>query len=480
MSKAEKNQGFNRRDFLKNGAAASAFLLGSGMFLKSCATEKSGSVSGAKNIIFMVSDGMSIGTLTSADLTMQRKLGKQSNWMRLYRENLCKRALMDVAIYDAIVPDSAASAAAWGSGHRIPPRMLNIGVNGDHYTPINTIMKNAGKSTGLVTTTRITHATPAGFTANVEHRDMEDEIAEQYYQREHDLYLGGGATHFRSSTRADGVDLFDAFSNKGYQVVKNKSELNSLRSDGKVLGIFAESHLPYSLDRVHTPELESTVPSLPEMTKIALDRLSRNPEGFILQVEGGRVDHGAHWNDIGALIYDQIEFDDAIGVVLDFIEKNPDTLLIMTTDHGNASPTLNRSQNGYPESATEFDTIQNLRFTNTWVLEGLDDSSTVPFIRNRVEEATNFRISTNEATALQQAIRGQFRAIYHPMMSDRQSVLGQIIANYTSVNWTGTNHTGDYVELAAMGPGSEKVDGLVINTELFHLMLEATHVKANV
>lgn len=477
MSKDKKREGLNRRDFIKNGAA-SALFISSGAWLSGCLPNNQKKSSGkARNVIFMVSDGMSIGALTSADLTMQRKLGKESNWMRMYRNNLCKRALMDVAIYGAIVPDSAASAAAWGCGHRVEPRKLNIGPNNEVFTPINTIFKNAGKSTGLVTTTRITHATPAGFTVNVDHRDKEDEIAMQYYEREHDVYLGGGLTHFSPEKRTDNIDMIERFKSKGYQVVRDKSQLRSIDSSGKLLGIFADSHLPYTLDRVNTPELDAKVPTLSEMTQVALDRLNRNSNGFILQVEGGRVDHGAHSNDIGGLIYDQIEFDDAIGTVLEFVKDNPDTLVIMTTDHGNASPTLNRSQNGYDASEIEFDKIQNFKHTNSWVLERLDARSSVNVITSTVEEATGIKITTHQATTLQQALRGTYEALYHPMMSDPQATLGQILANYLSVSWTGTNHTGDYVELASFGPGSEMIDGLVINTELFNVMLKATQIE---
>lgn len=477
MSNDRKVDGLNRRDFLKNGAV-SALFLSSGALLTGCLPNDQKKSPGiARNVIFMVSDGMSIGALTSADLTMQRQFGKESHWMRLYRNNLCKRALMDVAIYGAIVPDSAASAAAWGCGHRVEPRKLNIGPNNEVFTPINTIFKNAGKSTGLVTTTRITHATPAGFTVNVDHRDKEDEIAMQYYQREHDVYLGGGFTHFNPEKREDGVDLVERFRENAYQVVKNKSQLRSVDSSGKLLGLFADSHLPYTIDRINTPELDANVPTLSEMTQIALDRLNRNSNGFILQVEGGRVDHGAHSNDIAGVIYDQIEFDDAIGTVLDFVKDNPDTLVIITTDHGNASPTLNRSQNGYDATEIEFDRIQKFKHTNSWVLERLDARSTVNEIRSRVEEATGIQITMHQATILHQALRGTYEALYHPMMSDPQATLGQILANYLSINWTGTNHTGDYVELAAFGPGSEMIDGLVINTELFHVMLKATQIK---
>jgi len=476
MNDKNLKNGFSRKDFFKSSAAASALLMGAGFLTSGCSTNGRSRAGDAKNVIFLVTDGMSIGALTSTDMTMRRKLGRVSNWIDLYEKNKCRRSLMDVAPLDAIVTDSAASAAAWGCGHRVPVRKLNMGPNDEIYTPILTHFKNTGKSTGLVTTARITHATPAGFAANVEHREMEDEIAEQYYDREHDVYMGGGDRHFDASKREDARDLYSDFSSKGYQVVKNSDELASASNEGKLLGVFSDGHLPYELDRTNTPDLLNSVPSLSEMTQVALERLSRNSNGFILQIEGGRIDHGAHGNDLGALIYDQIAFDDAIGVVLKFQEENPDTLVIITTDHGNASPTLNRSFNGYEATEIEFDRIHEFKHTTDWVLEGLDESSNVNYIRERVEEATRIGITSDQANILQQAIRGEHRALYE-MMSPPDATLGAIMANYTSVNWTGTSHTGDYVQLAALGPGSDKLNGFTINTDLFYLMAESAGVQ---
>lgn len=429
----------------------------------------------AKNIIFYVSDGMSIGALTSTDMTMRRKYGKASNWVNLYQENKCHRALMDTAPLNAIVTDSAAAGSAWGCGHRVPVRKINMGPNNEMYEPIFSIFKRKGKATGIVTTTQITHATPASFVANVEHRGMQEDIAIQYLETEHDLYLGGGDEHFSAEDREDGADLFLQFEQRGYNVVRTASELQNISGNGKLLGTFGRGHLPFELDRVNTSNLERDVPSLAEMTKIAIERLSANSNGFIMQVEGGRVDHAAHRNDLGGLIYDQIAFDDAIGEGLKFAEENPDTLIIITTDHGNASPTLNRSQNGYDATEIEFDTVHNFKHTNDWILSGLDESSSINRIRERVEAASTFGITPDQARELQLALKGERRSLYE-MMSGPRPTLGSIISNYTSVGWTGTSHTGDYVQLAALGPGSEALNGFIKNTDLFDLMTEAAGV----
>jgi alkaline phosphatase len=109
----------------------------------------------------------------------------------------------------------------------------------------------------------------------------------------------------------------------------------------KVLGLFYDSHLPYTIDHIHSDALKRTVPTLAEMTRKALEILGDAPNGFLLQVEGGRVDHAAHANDAASIMWDQLAFDDAVEVVYEFVAKRDDTLMIVTSDHGNANPGLN-------------------------------------------------------------------------------------------------------------------------------------------
>jgi len=454
-----------RRDFLKTGAM-STMLLGTGMFVgPACTTVREKGE--AKNIIFLVSDGMSAGTLTMADVMRRRQEGRVSNWIRLYEEGTVRRGLMDMAAADAIVTDSAAAAASWGCGHRVNNGYLNIGPDGTHHKPIQSIFRDAGKATGLVTTTEITHATPAGFAANVESRNYGETIAEQYLEREVDLLLGGAHRHLSGDLREDGADLYEQFRQKGYHIARQKSEMEA--GNGRLLGVFSNGHLPYSLDHRQDSRLMETVPTLAEMTDLALRKLSSHPDGFLLQVEGGRVDHAAHGNDVGGLIHDQIAFDDAIGVAMAFAENRDDTLVIITTDHGNANP-------GFSYSPDEhFDQIYEFTQTNWWIMQELNENSSVLDIRERIETATGLGIATSEADVLRRSLRGEYSAIYS-LMNTPRAILGQIIANHTHVNWISGTHTADYVELAAFGPGSEALEGFVINTHLFDVMVEAAGV----
>ena len=210
----------SRRDFLKTGALG-ALALGTGGMATTANGQSRTDVADvsapgdAKNVIFLVSDGMSAGTLTMADLHRRRHEGRRSNWLRLYDEGRVNHGVMDMAPANSIVTGSAAAASSWGSGHRVVNEMVNMSPEGEKYRTILQIFRDAGRGTGLVTTTRITHATPAGFGINMPARWSEDKIAAQYLEREYDVLMGGGARHFDPDQRGDGTDLYQGFEDKG-------------------------------------------------------------------------------------------------------------------------------------------------------------------------------------------------------------------------------------------------------------------------
>ncbi|MFO7776535.1 MAG: alkaline phosphatase [Candidatus Hydrogenedentota bacterium] len=227
--KTNGNQGMVRRDFLKASAAA-AVLFGGGRQAAQAETTllPNQSQGEARNVIFLVSDGMSMGALTTADHMLRRHHGRASHWMKLYEEEHVKRGLMDMASANSLVTGSAAASSSWGSGQRVVNRSVNTTEDGESLTPILQYCKDAGKGTGLVTTARLTHATPAGFGVSVPNRGMEDEIAEQYLERAYDVLLGGGVRHFEANQRGDGQDLFEAYRDAGYAVVSTRDELLGL------------------------------------------------------------------------------------------------------------------------------------------------------------------------------------------------------------------------------------------------------------
>lgn len=428
-----------------------------------------------KNIIMMVSDGMSSGTLSMTDIFHHRKFGKHSNWINLYHENKVSRALMDMASASSIVTDSAAASSSWGGGHRVSNGSLNVGANGEEHTPIWLKFKKAGKMAGCVTTVAITHATPAGFLANSKRRNAQDDVAEQYLERGYDVLLGGGNDFFDASVRKDKKDLYSAYKKKGYQIARNKSELKNLSSKAPVLGIFANDALPYSIDRISSEELQKDIPTLAEMSAKAIDILSQSKKGFVLQIESGKVDWAAHANDLGGLLYEQIQFDEALKVVMDFAEKDKETLVIITTDHGNANPGIIYGKN----ANDNFDSVQKYRQTNEWILNSFSDKSTVKSIIETVEYANGNILSEEDAqkilsyySNLEKSEDGLYNYKKLPFKT-----FSEIQQKTNSVGWISMDHSADYVELAMFGPGSENLKPFVKNTDLHYFMLEVAEIE---
>lgn len=461
-----------RRDFLNIGVLAT---VGGAIATPSLAGQLTGNLElpakgKAKNIIFMVSDGMSHGTINMADLLLQRKEGRSSNWIKLYREQKATRAYMDTASADSMVTDSAAGSSSWGGGVRVNNGALNVGPDGTLYKPILQKFKDGGKAVGCVTTVPITHATPAGFCVSTKSRGSQEDIATMYLDLKFDVMMGGGTEFFSAEKRKDKRDLFAEFAKSGIQVARTKSEMDNCKTGVPMLGVFHADGLPYTLDQKADSGLISSIPTLADMTRKAIAQLSKNPKGFVLQVEGGKVDWGAHANDLGALIYDQIAFDDAIAVAIEFAEKNNDTLVVITTDHGNASPALIKSL----KVDEKFDKVQKLKYTNEWVLNGIRKTDTPQQVIDRMFEAQGFAITKEEATELLTHYsdldnEGIYNAYKLPFKR-----LGQIQQSYTSVGWCGMDHSSEFVELGMFGPGSEHLPPFVKNTDLHNFMLKVT------
>lgn len=463
----------DRRKFLKGSALLSGILTLSPFELFSSRnTISSNTIGRAKNIIFMVSDGMSLGTLSMTNLYSKNILGRESNWMNLYHEKKVVRALMDTASASSIVTDSAAASSAFGGGIRVKNGVLNMGPNGEKHLPIWQKFKKAGKKAGCVTTVTITHATPAGFCVNSEKRNAEPQIAEMYADLEIDVLMGGGDEFFNPETREDKKDLYTAYQKKGYQILKNNADLKNLKPGTKTLGIFSTGALPYSIDRTHLSEFKNT-PTLADMAKTAIDQMKDHANGFVLQIEGGKVDWSAHANDVAALIHDQIAFDEAVKVAVDFAEKDGNTLVIITTDHGNANPgTI------YGNDATKnFNSISDYKYTNEYILNKIHKEYSSKDVKDWIYEGNKIVLNDDEARQILGFYNGleKEEGLYNYKKLPFK-LYSEIQKKHNSVGWISMDHSGDYVEVAAYGPGSEYVQPFIKNTDLHDVMLKASHI----
>jgi alkaline phosphatase len=325
---------------------------------------------------------------------------------------------------------------------------------------------------GCVTTVPITHATPAGFCINNNTRGDQSEIALQYLPLQFDVMMGGGTEFFSADKRKDKQDVFGLFEKQGYTIIKDRQAMLSLAdTDHKpLLGVFHENGLPFTLDHLQDKNLQETIPTLSEMTAVAIKKLNKNKNGFVMQVEGGKVDWAAHSNDSPAILYDQVAFDEAIKVAIDFAEQDKNTLVIITTDHGNSNP-------GFYGENIEFDKVQQIKQTNEWVLKAIDKNFTEQQVIDLVESAQGIVFKKEEAAQLVKHYRAMDGdGLYNPYKLPFE-LLGQVQKSYTTIGWGAMDHSADHVELCMYGPGKELLNDFVKNYELHNLMLGATGME---
>ncbi len=288
-----------------------------------------------KNIILLVGDGMGLSQVSAA---IYYKNGTP-NFERFSTIGLSKTSSQS-----DLITDSAAGATVFSAG--IKTYNGAIGVNRDTI-PIPTIIEQLHKqgfATGIISTSSIVHATPASFYAHVKYRYLYDEIATYAPKSGVDFFAGGGSKFFEK--RKDGKHLFEEMRQNGYSVITDK--LPSNPSEGKEIILLAEDGMPQNN--------EGRGDFLPNATKLALEKLSKNQDGFFLLVEGSQIDWGGHANDANYLIEELLDFDKTLGVALDFAKENGETLVIVTADHETGGFTLASDGTDYNKIKPSFST----------------------------------------------------------------------------------------------------------------------------
>jgi alkaline phosphatase len=418
-----------------------------------------------RRIIHVVSDGMSLGTLSCADQWARHLRGRGTAWLGLWNHPEARTGLMDMRSLDSLVTDSAAASSSWGSGARVRNGVLNVSSKDRSLVPLMDLFGQAGWRRGLVTTTEITHATPAGFTVSINDRGKGEQIAELYLKARLDVYLGGAQNHFDPAKRKDTRNLWSEFAGAGYYVARTRAELRKAPLNAPWLGTFAPGHLPYTIDSRASKALSEEVPTIAEMTARALERLAPYDQ-FLLQVEGGRVDHACHNNDAAAALQDQIALDDAIDLILQFQRNHPETLVVITTDHGNANLGLNGMGSAYRDSSRTFQHISEVRCSFPEILKQLKDAKSDKESAEILAETTGFKVNKRKLATFLPFVKGKGRTLFDQMNSD-VAALGQLLANHLGIGFVGTTHTSDYVPIAAIGPGADRFRGTLLNTDVF-------------
>ncbi|KAF8926792.1 hypothetical protein BGZ47_002527 [Haplosporangium gracile] len=451
----------------------------------------------SRNVIMMVSDGFGPASQTYG----------RSYWQYInnHTEGV-KTSLDDILIgasrtrsSDSLVTDSAAGATAFSCAMKSYNAAIGVDPNGN---PCGTVLESAkanGMLTGLVVTSRVTHATPAAFSAHVVHRDMEADIAVQQIGdyplgRQVDLMLGGGRCFFLPNTtagscRLDDRDLIKESKNYGWEhVVFNRDEFKDLIGKDEILplrtmGLFHPSHMNFEVDRIRNDKLE---PPLHEMARVALKSLENwttRGQGFFLMIEGSRIDMGAHNNDPVAHVHEILEYHRTIQVVRDFVANNPDTVMISTSDHetGGFTLGLQPDPNTYPDYLWRPEVISRAKVSTEILTSNLilfhtanrnDDTldiqgqgsrrrQTQDFVRKEIlEKGLGITDATEEEI--------EYLSNADAIPNDILRYMGHAISRRANLGWTTMGHTGVDVNLYAASSvqdGNQVLDRLRGNHE---------------
>lgn len=366
--------------------------------------------------------------------------------------------LMDMASLSSCVTDSSAASSSWGSGSRINNGAVNCLPDGTLLKPLYELLREPHWKRGLVTTTEITHATPAGFGSATASRGNTAEIAAYYRTLGIEILLGGGQSLYTDEMLAE-------YGRYGYQIVKTAEELKKVDRSKKVLGLFASGHLPMTLDWLQSKSLQAKVPTLATMTSQALEMLSDH-DHFILQVEGGRVDHACHASDAPGAIYDHLAFDDAVEVALNYQKDHPETLIVVTADHGCGGPSLNGMGSGYNDTPKLLANVKHAKGSFEKLVSKLKKCSNAIQVQEYLEKNYSVKVPEDKASLLLLTRDNLHCASYDPI-GGFTGQLGQVLGNYMGISWGSCNHSADFVALVAKGPGAERFSGLIRNTDVF-------------
>jgi len=267
-----------------------------------------------RNIILLIGDGMGVSQVSAA-ITIS---GDNLNMTKTNHIGFMK-----THSYDNYTTDSAASGTAIASGNKTRNGMIGMAPDSTEVKLITEMLREQKKmSYGVVSTSAVTHATPASFVAHNVCRSDYEAIALDFVRKEPDVFIGGGKLHFMN--RSDRRNLVRVLERKGYQVAFNMEDLK-LTEGKKVAGLLADIHMqPFSEGRNY---------ALADATKQAVELLSSNRNGFFLMVEGSQIDWGGHANNAEYVLGEVWDFDVAVGIALQYAKRDKETLVIVTADH---------------------------------------------------------------------------------------------------------------------------------------------------
>jgi alkaline phosphatase len=440
------------------------------------------------NVIILVPDGCSQSIQTASRLYKGEPLVLDD----------MVTGTVSTSMANSLITGSAAAATAFATGHKTTVRFLGIGPRTDDllpgfiptaepYAPVASVLEAAnlkGKAVGLISTSRITHATPAAYACHIQDRGWDNDIMENIVYEDVDVVFGGGFRHlipqgetyttsFGDSwggKRTDGQNLYEVLLSRGYSVVDSKDQMDAV-TNGKVWGLFDDSHLDPEMDR---EMLHPTQPSLAEMTEKAIELLSKDKDGFFLMVEGSQVDWAGHNNDPIYMITDFLEFDETVQVAVDYANNNRRTLVLVFPDHNTGGMTIgNYGPIGGDYTTLTYEDLigplEGMTMTSGALQEMIPLPVSITGLKDTISAYWGIDITDDQAQDILDLseIKPLNYAIAHIISHE-----------YTAFGWTTFGHTGEDVPLWAYSKYKFNLPvGLYDNTELAKIVADAYRVS---
>ncbi|MDC7222525.1 MAG: alkaline phosphatase [Spirochaetales bacterium] len=447
-----------------------------------------------KYVFYMIGDGMGAAQRQVAEYYLQHKTGDAS--AHLAMNTLPVSGINTTHSSSSLITDSAAAGTALAAGYKTDNGMIAVTPDGNPVKTLVEVAEEKGMATGLISTTRLTHATPAAFASHNPDRGDENGIALDFVDSGVDFFAGGGIRYFVSDTdpqkygetdavgatikskRKDGKDLVAMFADQGYNTFIGAQGADAFaayapQGEEQVFAAFTYTHTPYEIDRINT---ENNSPSLADMTAKGVEVLSQYEKGFFLMVEGGRIDHACHANDAAGAIYDTFAFDNAIKVALDFYEAHPEeTAIVVVGDHETggmglgfgADYFLDFSQLDEVKVSVE-DTLRNVYGD----VEGDRDAFFAYIAENcGLDDLTEEETAAIVAAMDHMDAGEEFIKEYYTEVA---IAVTHIIAERVNMYFTTYAHSGTSIPMSAIGEGTEMVGGFKDNTEIAMALSDLT------
>ncbi len=428
-----------------------------------------------RNVIYFITDGFGPASVTFARDYVNATEGRRQLTFDPY-----VTGTVQTWATDSRVTDSAAGGTALAAGVKTYNGAIGVDTMGMAVATVLEGARARGMATGVVVTSRFTHATPASFTAHVGSRAMEDEIARQQVTLAPDVMMGGGRRHFLppdvpGGRRRDGQNLLDTLRAKGFTVATDRAGFDAAHR-APFAAFFTDDHMAYEVDRVPARE-----PSLAEMTARAIEMLDARartlprrtdgrPQGFFLMVEASRIDHAGHANDAAGHLHDILAFERAWTVALDYARRSGSTLVLSTSDHETGGLTLARNVDGRGIYAWHPETLVRRRASNDVLMPALaaaaradtSGASALALLRDTMGLDD---LTAAETADLHAALRGSPGRV--------PGIVNEFVARRALIAWTTNGHTAVDVNLYATGVGSAPLRGNLPNDAVGRAVADA-------